>query len=276
MINRIKEFFSDNLILSFVGCFFCLNLFAAYFEIYLWFILLILIVVGFLIARFFYRERKFDEYLSATIDRIGEGYFQVIKKSVDDISVSDIDGYFFIPKWKAPASERPHKIYLRPTQSNYWWETRVLTFDFDPSMKKIDQFQPYMTEGSVPDENSPHFVVRVPRVQSNKGKFSNRYDWEWILKKSSALSDYFENNFPENPEKAFRRLVYEESCFQMRSGTKPSWVQNAEYQKCPKCKKSMAMIAQLQSDHFGFRDFTIYIFGCPNHEGEIKTVWQCT
>jgi len=114
-------------------------------------------------------------------------------------------------------------------------------------------------------------------TKQKKGKSRNRYDWNWIKKKSKKMSDFFDEKFPEYTEKSFNRFVAHEPCFQFRTGTYPSWVQGAEYQKCQICKKTMSLVVQLPFEHIDPKSGAmLYIFGCPTHPEKLSTLQQFT
>jgi hypothetical protein len=62
-------------------------------------------------------------------------------------------------------------------------------------------------------------------------------------------------------------------------GVAPAWIQDPEKPHCDQCGKHMRLILQLpgtviHKDHF--QNCTFYLFGCPDHPQQTKSVEQCS
>lgn len=239
----------------------------------LWFIAITVFLLSALIIVWSIRAIRFKNYLKTRIGNTNFEYLEQLKNAVDSISINEIDGYIYIPLYGKTEPVEKAEIFLRPTANKYPWENKVLAFQF---RKDIGDCSYSIAEGTIQSETHNHFVTRAPRTKTKNGKTINRYDFGWVLNNSDSLKRYFEQNFSQNPKKAYQHLFNSESCFQTRTGTKSSWVQGPEYQKCSICKKRMPQIAQICTHEFGYKDFTIYILGCPEHLNETKAIWQCT
>lgn len=265
----IDEYWPTALGLAFIAAF----VISSFVGLVIWFIAITASLLIALVIVWSILEIRFNNYLKARVADTNFEYLEQLTNAVDKISIKEIDGYIFTPLYGAIKSVRKNHIFLRPTTNKYPWENKILTFQFG---KDTSDFTYHIEEGTLDDENHNHFVTRAPRTETKNGKFINRYDLVWVLNNSDSLNSYFEQNFSRNPRKAYQYLFNSDGCFQTRTGTKSSWVQGPEYQKCSVCKKRMPQIAQICTHEFGYRDFTVYIFGCPNHLNENNSIWQCT
>jgi hypothetical protein len=148
-----------------------------------------------------------------------------------------------------------------------------------------------VTFGLIPDKSPEtrllgrvYHAVAVPRVKSQSGKVTNMFAPARLLAGNAALLASLKAVCPDHPEKLLGYLLaagaetFEfDSIDQARIGTSPSWIQDAEFHSCELCKKRMAPILQLPGTlaaRKGYGSAVFYLFGCPEHPEQIKTVSQ--
>jgi hypothetical protein len=127
-------------------------------------------------------------------------------------------------------------------------------------------------------------AVAVPRVKSQSGKVTNMFAPARLLAGNVALPTSLKAVCPDHPERLLGYLLaagaesFEfDPINQARIGTSPSWIQGAEFHSCDLCKKRMALILQLPGTlaaRKGYGSAVFYMFGCPEHPEQTKTVSQ--
>ena len=191
----------------------------------------------------------------------------ILKREISDVSIGDNDGYFVIPAWNSEKSHGLQRIFLPKTDNGYWWEGKYIRFSFGKEHEIEFDFE----DANGSEDSGGYELIAVPRVVRGKRR-ENRYSRVWIFDNLPDLRAYFEKHFGKHARRAFGRLLRGET----RTGTKPSWLQNAEFHNCPDCKAKMPLVAQIEGLDFGSTDRRYYVFGCPKHEGVTKWSDQFT
>lgn len=129
-------------------------------------------------------------------------------------------------------------------------------------------------------------AVAVPRFTSKSGKLRNNYQPTKYLASDPVLAERVKSVCPEYPLELLSYLLaaggdtFEfDAINQARIGTSAAWLQEPEFQSCPKCKKRMTLIIQLPgtlAHRKHFQNGTFFFFGCPAHPEETSVVSQFT
>ena len=130
-------------------------------------------------------------------------------------------------------------------------------------------------------------AVAVPRHRAKSGaKARNTFDPGALYSESAELRDALAAVCPANPVGLLAYLLcagresFEfEPIDQARIGTSPAWVQDPDHQQCPVCEKRMTLILQVPGTLVSRKAFhrgTFYLFGCPNHPDETRSLGQFT
>ena len=226
-----------------------------------------------------------EKRLKAMMSTVTADLPLMLRTSLENLGQDNPDGSFILKDIQHALSDNTdqntalleNKIFLPETTHKFPWEGQSLHIQLAQNVNDLKFTLKASEDQDTTLGGRRFFHVPVPRRRLKNGSFRNRYDWDWIYKNSPDLRSGFETHFGEDGRAALNLFEIGEACFQSRTGTHPSWVQSQEYQKCDQCKQAMPLIAQIQSRHcLPKTDFTIYLFGCPEHLDMIKPVWQCT
>ncbi len=127
-------------------------------------------------------------------------------------------------------------------------------------------------------------ILPVPRRVTKTGKSRNQLAPKQYISGNPELMAALSDISPRYPAEVLAYLLsagmdsFEfDPINQARIGGRPSWIQDPEFVNCDECKKRMDLILQLPGTLLPGKPnarATFYLFGCPAHLDQTKTIVQ--
>jgi hypothetical protein len=222
----------------------------------------------------FNRKRRYIIRCAAasTPEQLGRIY-----TCIETFCASSLGGYV-LTRENAETDETRCLVPMPEDFSGFPWSGKVI------EVTSSKQVEFHFVDAQVSTPTLLGRAYRIVPVPRHKGR--NIFSPKRLIQNIPALHPALSAVCPTYPEDLLSYLLcvgresFEfEPNDQARIGLAPAWMQYPEKPHCDQCGKHMRLILQLpgtviHKDHF--QNCTFYLFGCPDHPQQTKSVGQCS
>ncbi|MDR0735637.1 MAG: hypothetical protein LBF51_02175 [Zoogloeaceae bacterium] len=222
----------------------------------------------------FNRKRR---HIARCVAASAPGQLEGIYACIDTFCASSPGGYV-LARGNAETDEARCLVPVPEDFSGFPWSGKVI----EVTSHKEVEFHFVDARVSAPTLlGRAYRIVPVPR---HKGR--NIFSPRRLIQNIPALRPALSAVCPAYPEDLLSYLLCAGSASfefdpinQARIGLAPAWIQSPEKPRCDQCGKPMRLILQLPGTVIHeklFHNGTFYLFGCPEHPRQTRSVGQCS